>query len=76
MDLIPAPSKDQLVLWLLRLALIGFAASVVSDTVSNSLRVVKTYRQANDTKVSYSKSPLPAPHQASHPVTTTTINIS
>lgn len=26
---------------------------MVSDTVSNSLRVIKTYRQVNDTKVSY-----------------------
>jgi len=39
--------------WLLRLAFIGFIASIVSDSVSNSLRVVKTYRQVNDTKVSY-----------------------
>lgn len=28
-------------------------ASIVSDSVSNSLRVVKTYRQVNDTKVGY-----------------------
>ena len=39
---------------LLRQAVIGFCASVVSDTVSNSLRVVKTYRQVNATKISYS----------------------
>ncbi|KAK3694528.1 mitochondrial carrier domain-containing protein [Podospora appendiculata] len=53
---IEAPSKEQhLVLWLLRLAFIGFAASVVSDTISNSLRVIKTYRQVNDTKVSYTE---------------------
>ncbi|KAI9052199.1 hypothetical protein LZ554_003558 [Drepanopeziza brunnea f. sp. 'monogermtubi'] len=55
MDLIPAPSKDSLVVWLLRLAFIGFVASVVSDSVSNSLRVVKTYRQVNDTQVSYAE---------------------
>lgn len=42
-------------MWLLRLAFIGFCASVISDSVSNSLRVVKTYRQVNDTKVSYSE---------------------
>lgn len=38
---------------LLRRAFIGFAASVVSDTISNSLRVLKTYRQVNDTKIGY-----------------------
>jgi hypothetical protein len=38
---------------LLRQAFIGFVASVVSDTVSNSLRVVKTYRQVNDTRIGY-----------------------
>jgi hypothetical protein len=42
-------------LWLLRAAFIGFCASVVSDTISNSLRVIKTYRQVNDTRVSYSE---------------------
>jgi hypothetical protein len=34
---------------LLRNAAIGFVASLSSDTVSNSLRVVKTYRQTNET---------------------------
>ena len=38
---------------LLRQAFIGFTASVISDTVSNSLRVVKTYRQVNETRVGY-----------------------
>ena len=38
---------------LLRQALIGFCASVVSDSVSNSLRVVKTYRQVNATRIGY-----------------------
>lgn len=38
---------------LARRAFIGFIASIVSDTVSNSLRVVKTYRQVNDTRISY-----------------------
>ena len=38
---------------LLRQAFIGFCASVISDTVSNSLRVVKTYRQVNETRVGY-----------------------
>ncbi|TQV99162.1 hypothetical protein V2A60_004656 [Cordyceps javanica] len=54
-EAIKEPPKEQIVLWLLRLALIGFAASLVSDCVSNSLRVVKTYRQVNDTQVSYTK---------------------
>ena len=38
---------------LLRRAFIGFCASVVSDTVSNSLRVVKTYRQVSETRIGY-----------------------
>lgn len=36
-----------------RQAFIGFCASAISDTVSNSLRVVKTYRQVNETRISY-----------------------
>lgn len=39
-----------------RQAFIGFVASVISDTVSNSLRVVKTYRQVNEERVTYCKS--------------------
>ncbi len=42
-----------LIVWLLRLAFIGFVASIISDSVSNSLRIVKTYRQVNETRVSY-----------------------
>ncbi|KAH9961905.1 mitochondrial carrier [Russula dissimulans] len=38
---------------ILRQAFIGFVASVISDTVSNSLRVVKTYRQVNETRIAY-----------------------
>ena len=38
---------------LLRQAFIGFCASVVSDSVSNSLRVVKTYRQVHATRIGY-----------------------
>ena len=38
---------------LLRQAFIGFVASVVSDSVSNSLRVVKTYRQVHETRIGY-----------------------
>ncbi|KAK4047922.1 hypothetical protein OIV83_005106 [Microbotryomycetes sp. JL201] len=40
---------------ILRQAFIGFCASVVSDTVSNSLRVIKTYRQVDKRKVSYTR---------------------
>ncbi|WVQ94289.1 hypothetical protein IAU59_001368 [Kwoniella sp. CBS 9459] len=36
-----------------RQAFIGFSASVVSDTASNSLRVVKTYRQVHEGDVGY-----------------------
>jgi len=50
---IPEPDKHSIFVWLLRLAFIGFVASVISDSISNSLRVVKTYRQVNDTKVGY-----------------------
>lgn len=36
-----------------RQALIGFVSSVVSDTISNSLRVIKTYRQTAEEDVGY-----------------------
>ncbi len=35
---------------------IGFASSVVSDTLTNSLRVVKTYRQTSAVRISYAQS--------------------
>ncbi|KAK8052482.1 hypothetical protein PG993_003867 [Apiospora rasikravindrae] len=54
-ELLEEPPRHPLIVWLLRLAFIGFCASVISDSVSNSLRVVKTYCQVNDTKVSYSE---------------------
>ncbi|GJE99970.1 hypothetical protein PsYK624_162470 [Phanerochaete sordida] len=47
------PEAHSLGWQLLRQAFIGFCASVISDTVSNSLRVVKTYRQVNERRVSY-----------------------
>ncbi|KAH7102442.1 mitochondrial carrier [Auriculariales sp. MPI-PUGE-AT-0066] len=47
------PKPDTFLQLLGRQALMGFCASVVSDTISNSLRVVKTYRQVNATKISY-----------------------
>jgi hypothetical protein len=52
---ITEPSRQQIGWWLLRAAFIGFCASVASDTISNSLRVVKTYRQVNDTRISYTE---------------------
>ncbi|KAI8935616.1 hypothetical protein NX059_007145 [Plenodomus lindquistii] len=55
-ETINEPSRQhQIGLWLLRAAFIGFCASVASDTISNSLRVVKTYRQVNDTRISYTE---------------------
>ncbi|CAE7731507.1 PET8 [Symbiodinium microadriaticum] len=36
-----------------RSALIGFCASAVSDTCSNSIRVVKVYKQANEEAITY-----------------------
>ncbi|EUC49212.1 hypothetical protein COCMIDRAFT_85471 [Bipolaris oryzae ATCC 44560] len=54
-ETIAEPSKQQVGWWLLRAAFIGFCASVTSDTISNSLRVVKTYRQVNDTRISYTE---------------------
>ncbi|KAF9074259.1 mitochondrial carrier [Rhodocollybia butyracea] len=50
-DKIPEP--DHIAQKLLRQAFIGFVASVVSDTISNSLRVLKTYRQVNETRIGY-----------------------
>ena len=38
-----------------RSGVIGFASSVVSDTCSNSLRVVKTYRQTSHDRIGYFK---------------------
>lgn len=36
-----------------RNAFMGFCASFVSDTTSNSIRVLKTYRQTSEVKISY-----------------------
>jgi hypothetical protein len=54
-ETITEPSKQHFGWWLLRAAFIGFCASVASDTISNSLRVVKTYRQVNDKRISYTE---------------------
>ena len=45
--------KENLPAYLARAAVIGFSASAVSDTVSNSLRVLKTTKQTSLTPVSY-----------------------
>ena len=47
------PIADTVFQNLMRRAFIGFIASIVSDSVSNSLRVVKTYRQVNETQIGY-----------------------
>lgn len=49
------PPKKALFPRLARQAFIGFVASVVSDTISNSLRVLKTYRQVNQSRIGYGK---------------------
>ncbi|OCF34749.1 mitochondrial carrier protein [Kwoniella heveanensis BCC8398] len=47
------PPSHNFIQKLARQAFIGFSASVVSDTSSNSLRVVKTYRQVHEGDVGY-----------------------
>lgn len=51
---IPKPSADSHAGWkFARNALIGFCASIISDTTSNSLRVIKTTKQTFSTPISY-----------------------
>jgi hypothetical protein len=47
------PEQDDKLMELGRRAGIGFCSSVVSDTVSNSIRVVKVYKQAVKEQLSY-----------------------
>merc|ERR1712037_276987 len=47
------PTPDGTAKKLVRNAGIGFAASLASDTTSNSLRVLKTYRQTSAEKLGY-----------------------
>jgi hypothetical protein len=47
------PKYDTLAAKLARNAGIGFVATCVSDTSSNSIRVLKTYRQTSEVKISY-----------------------
>lgn len=50
---IPKPPPDSLPLKLCRTAFLGVSATAVSDTVANSLRVLKTTRQTSATPISY-----------------------
>lgn len=45
--------KTDLPMYLARNAVIGFAASATSDSISNPIRVLKTYRQTSTEKISY-----------------------
>ena len=47
------PKTNDPVMKLARSAVIGFCSSAVSDTCSNSIRVVKVYKQANTETISY-----------------------
>ncbi|TFJ84723.1 hypothetical protein NSK_003755 [Nannochloropsis salina CCMP1776] len=47
------PKTDDFKMKLCRNALIGFSSSAISDTVSNSVRVVKVYKQANSEHIAY-----------------------
>lgn len=47
------PQYDDLGPRLLRSAVIGFSASAVSDTCSNSIRVIKTTKQTHSESVTY-----------------------
>jgi hypothetical protein len=47
------PKQDTQMAELGRRAILGFAASAVSDTCSNSIRVVKVYKQSYPTQLSY-----------------------
>lgn len=47
------PEQNNIFMNISKNAFIGFSASAVSDTCSNSIRVLKTYRQTNQIKISY-----------------------
>lgn len=52
-EYIPKPDPDKTFQKFGRNAFIGFCSSVVSDCCSNSLRVIKTTKQTNQTPISY-----------------------
>ncbi len=47
------PKYDDRLSKLCRSAFIGFTASAISDTASNSIRVIKVYKQANEEAITY-----------------------
>merc|ERR1712106_1242609 len=47
------PEQDTTLKKLGRRAIMGFSASAISDTCSNSIRVVKVYKQASPETLSY-----------------------
>ena len=47
------PKQDTMIKNLTRNAVIGFTSSVISDSISNSIRVLKTTRQTYDKPISY-----------------------
>lgn len=47
------PKQDTQLAELARRALLGFCSSAVSDTCSNSIRVVKVYKQSHHEQLSY-----------------------
>lgn len=49
------PKQDTQIAELGRRALIGFCSSAVSDTCSNSIRVVKVYKQSHPEQLSYAE---------------------
>lgn len=49
------PKQDTQLKELGRRAIIGFCASAISDTVSNSIRVVKVYKQAHPEQLTYAQ---------------------
>jgi Mitochondrial carrier protein len=49
------PRQDTQMMELGRRALIGFCSSAVSDTFSNSIRVIKVYKQAHPEQLSYTQ---------------------
>eukprot|EP00122_Pirum_gemmata_P011133 Pgem_evm1s10307 len=51
--LIPKPDANDTIKKLGRNAFIGFCSSAVSDTISNSIRVVKTTKQTNSVPITY-----------------------
>jgi hypothetical protein len=52
---LPIPESSERIKTLSRSAFIGFTASMISDSISNSVRVVKTTRQTSAIPLSYQK---------------------